>query len=110
MLILNCAGKNSFMWLGPIPRVHIMDPEQLKTVFSFYNDFQKPTMNPFTKLLVQGIVNLDGEKWVKHRKIINPAFHLEKLKVSIAFSKSERDDYFSFFFLSKYIFIIISTS
>ncbi|KAE8649812.1 cytochrome P450 CYP72A219 isoform X1 [Cucumis sativus] len=73
-------GKNSFMWLGPIPRVHIMDPEQLKTVFSFYNDFQKPTMNPFTKLLVQGIVNLDGEKWVKHRKIINPAFHLEKLK------------------------------
>uniref|UniRef100_A0A0A0KZZ2 Cytochrome P450 n=1 Tax=Cucumis sativus TaxID=3659 RepID=A0A0A0KZZ2_CUCSA len=86
-------GKNSFMWLGPIPRVHIMDPEQLKTVFSFYNDFQKPTMNPFTKLLVQGIVNLDGEKWVKHRKIINPAFHLEKLKISThkVKQKNERD-------------------
>ena len=97
MLILNCAGKNSFMWLGPMPRVHIMDPEQIKTVFSFINDFQKPTMNPLTRLLVQGIANLEGEKWAKHRKIINPAFHLEKLKVSISFCKSERDYYFYFF-------------
>ncbi|CAK9325298.1 unnamed protein product [Citrullus colocynthis] len=73
-------GKNSFMWLGPIPRVHIMDPEQLKIVFSLINDFQKPTINPFARLLADGILNHEGPKWVKHRKIINPAFHLEKLK------------------------------
>ena len=85
MLILNCAGKNSMMWLGPLPRVHIMDPEQLKTVFSFFNDFQRPTTDPFIRLLIHGLVSLEGEKWVKHRKIINPAFHLEKLKVSISF-------------------------
>ncbi|XP_038877592.1 cytochrome P450 CYP72A219-like isoform X3 [Benincasa hispida] len=75
-------GKNSFMWLGPIPRVHIMDPEQLKIVFSLINDFQKPTrnLNPLAKLLADGLLNHEGPKWVKHRKIINPAFHLEKLK------------------------------
>ncbi|KAL4022408.1 hypothetical protein IC575_016140 [Cucumis melo] len=75
-------GKNSFMWIGPIPRVHIMDPEQLKTVFSLINDYQKPTasLNPLAKLLADGLLNHEGHKWVKHRKIINPAFHLEKLK------------------------------
>ncbi|KAG5597300.1 hypothetical protein H5410_038532 [Solanum commersonii] len=36
--------------------------------------------NPFAKLLVQGLVTLEEQKWAKHRKIINPAFHFEKLK------------------------------
>jgi len=33
------------------------------------------------KMLALGIASHDGEKWVKHRRILNPAFHLEKLKV-----------------------------
>ena len=70
------------MWFGPIPRLHIMDPEQLKTVLTLINDIQKPLMYPHLKLLTNGLINHEGEKWVKHRKIINPAFHLEKLKVS----------------------------
>ncbi|XP_023536195.1 cytochrome P450 CYP72A219-like [Cucurbita pepo subsp. pepo] len=76
-------GKNSFMWFGPIPRLHIMDPEQLKTVLTLINDIQKPLMYPHLKLLTNGLINHEGEKWVKHRKIINPAFHLEKLKVMV---------------------------
>ena len=39
--------------------------------------------NPLTKLLAQGVVSQEKEKWAKHRKIINPAFHIEKLKVVI---------------------------
>ena len=34
-----------------------------------------------TKLLFAGVAILDAEKWAKHRKILNPAFHAEKLKV-----------------------------
>nr|XP_023915634.1 cytochrome P450 CYP72A219-like [Quercus suber] len=44
-------------------------------------DFQKPKPNPLVRLLAMGVVNYEGEKWAKYRNIINPAFHIEKLKV-----------------------------
>lgn len=58
-----------------------MDPEQIKEVFNKFQDFGKPKLSPIFKLLGTGLANLEGEKWKMHRKIINPAFHLEKLKV-----------------------------
>nr|WAU86880.1 birch protein [Betula platyphylla] len=73
-------GKNSFTWFGPTPRVTIMNPEQLKEIFSKIYDFRRVRGNPLSKLLVTGLATYDDEKWAKHRKIINPAFHLEKLK------------------------------
>ncbi|KAJ7948838.1 Cytochrome P450 [Quillaja saponaria] len=73
-------GKNSFMWFGQTPMVIIMNPEEIKEIFTKINDFRKPSGNPFAKFLITGLVQHEGEKWAKHRKIINPAFHLEKLK------------------------------
>jgi len=32
------------------------------------------------KLLIGGVAILDREKWVNHRRIMNPAFHAWKLK------------------------------
>nr|POF06516.1 cytochrome p450 [Quercus suber] len=74
-------GKNSFTWLGPTPRINITSPEQIKDVFTRIGDFQRPKPNPLVRLLAMGVINYEGEKWAKHRKIINPAFHIEKLKV-----------------------------
>ncbi|KAH7543953.1 hypothetical protein JRO89_XS15G0071000 [Xanthoceras sorbifolium] len=71
------AGKNCFTWAGPIPRVTIMKPDQIKDIFNKINDFQKVTL---AKILGCGLACYDGDKWAKHRKIINPAFHVEKLK------------------------------
>ena len=78
------AGKNSFTWLGPKPVVNIMEPELIRDVLLKHNVFQKPPPHPLGKLLATGIVALEGEQWTKRRKIINPAFHLEKLKVILS--------------------------
>ena len=67
--------------MGPKPRVNIMEPELIRDVLSMHTVFRKSRVHALVKLLVSGLPFLDGEKWAKHRKIINPAFRLEKLKV-----------------------------
>lgn len=86
------AGKLSFTWFGPYPRVTITDPELVREVLSNkFGHFEKTKLaTSLSKLLVGGLAILDGEKWVKHRRIMNPAFHAEKLKVSVVFTKRTR--------------------
>lgn len=69
--------------MGTKPLVHISEPTMIREVFANYQQFQKPIEgNPLTKLLVRGLILAEADQWTKHRKIINPAFHAEKLKVS----------------------------
>ncbi|GLT53322.1 hypothetical protein SLA2020_266020 [Shorea laevis] len=85
-------GKNSFIWFGPRPRVYIMDPEQIKDILTNMGDFRKLRPNPLIKLFSLGVVAYEDEKWAKHRKIINPAFRMEKLKEMLhAFYQSCND-------------------
>lgn len=78
------------MWVGRIPRVNITDPELIKEVLTKYYKFQKNhhDLDPITKLLLTGIGSLEGDPWAKRRKIINAAFHFEKLKVSCGYSRN----------------------
>ncbi|XP_014515028.1 cytochrome P450 72A15 [Vigna radiata var. radiata] len=76
-------GKNSFMWLGPRPRLFVLDPEKIKEMATKVYDFQKPDTSPLFKLLASGFANYDGDKWAKHRKIVSPAFNVERLKVLV---------------------------
>ncbi|GMH14198.1 hypothetical protein Nepgr_016039 [Nepenthes gracilis] len=82
-------GKNSFVWMGAIPKVNITEPELIKEIFSKMYNFQKPILSKVFMSLVPGLAQYEGEKWAKHRKIINPAFHIDKLKLMLpAFSTS----------------------
>ncbi|KAK7244045.1 hypothetical protein RIF29_38863 [Crotalaria pallida] len=80
---VNTHGKNSFVWFGTIPRVTLKDPELIKDVFNKIYEFPKPNTSPLIKLLATGLGNYEGEEWSKHRRIINPAFSLEKLKIML---------------------------
>lgn len=85
-------GKNSFLWEGRIPKVIIADPEQIKQVFNKMHDFTKPKFDSIAKCLFVGLVSYEGDEWAKHRKIINPAFHIDKLRNMLpAFIQSSHD-------------------
>ncbi|XP_042386699.1 cytochrome P450 72A15-like [Zingiber officinale] len=74
-------NKVTFHWMGPLPRVLITDPDQTREILANKTgEIEKGEFNYMIRYLVRGVVQLDGEKWAKHRKILNPAFHLEKLK------------------------------
>ncbi|KAK8603186.1 hypothetical protein V6N13_085379 [Hibiscus sabdariffa] len=90
--VLQKYGKDSFVWIGPCPRVNIVEPEKLREIFTKFTDFQKVHSNPLFDLLINGLSSLEGDNWSKHRKIINPAFHQDKLKnMSPAFYQSCSD-------------------
>jgi cytochrome P450 len=66
------------------PRLVIADPELIRLILTDKNgDFVSPPLNPLVNILQQGVSTLEGEHWAKRRRLITPAFHLEKLKVII---------------------------
>ncbi|WOL17033.1 Cytochrome P450 [Canna indica] len=74
-------GRTFFTWLGPLPRVTITDPEMVRQILSNkFGHFGRPRIHPLVRLLSTGVFSYDGEKWAKHRRILKPAFHAEKLK------------------------------
>ncbi|KAH6780702.1 cytochrome P450 [Perilla frutescens var. hirtella] len=77
-------GNSCFIWKGPDPTVIITDTELMKEVLTNNSVYQRAKLlNPLLKLFTYGLFSLEGDKWAKHRKIINPAFHLDKLKLMI---------------------------
>ncbi|XP_028796138.1 cytochrome P450 716A67-like [Neltuma alba] len=87
---INRYGRDSFMWFGPIPMLILTDPELIKDMLNRHNDFTKyhnfPIVNEY---VAPGVAGYDGEKWAKHRKILQPAFNVDKLKSLIPiFSQS----------------------
>ncbi|KAJ4771281.1 Cytochrome P450 [Rhynchospora pubera] len=74
-------GKKSFTWFGTYPRVTITDPKLVQEILSNkFGHFAKLGMPRLGQLLVGGVVTYEGEKWAKHRRILNPGFHVGKLK------------------------------
>jgi len=75
------TGKTSITWFGPVPRVTITKPELVREVLSNkFGHYEKLKFGKLQRMLHNGLGSHEGEKWAKHRRIINQAFHLEKLK------------------------------
>lgn len=79
---MKIAGKISVTWFGPTPRVIVNDPKLVREILgNKLGHFQKRRNNGIVRRLANGLVSHEGQKWAAHRRIINPAFHVEKLKV-----------------------------
>ena len=73
------------LWFGPVAKITITDPDMVREIFSVrFDDYEKTESSSVVrKLEGDGLLNLKGDKWVQHRSIINPAFHMENLRVII---------------------------
>ncbi|CAL1398783.1 unnamed protein product [Linum trigynum] len=77
-------GEPFFYWAGTQPRVYISDPELAKEILSKFELYVKPEPRHAVKMLVgEGVALANGIDWVRRRRILNPAFSVDKLKVMI---------------------------
>ncbi|KAG8366491.1 hypothetical protein BUALT_Bualt17G0085500 [Buddleja alternifolia] len=78
-------GKNFLTWTGPQPHMVITEPELAKEILSNKEGiFQKVKVEGHVKkLLGDGLIMTEGEKWPKLRKLANHAFYAESLKEMI---------------------------
>ncbi|KAL6844613.1 hypothetical protein ACP4OV_025272 [Aristida adscensionis] len=75
------GGRACVSWFGPTPKVTILDPEVTREVMANkFGHFEKLKFPALSKMVGGGVAGHEGEEWVWRRRILNPAFHLEKLK------------------------------
>ncbi|CAL1395189.1 unnamed protein product [Linum trigynum] len=78
-------GKNFVFWIGPRPQMVLGEPDLIKEVLSNKDRIfsKSELLSPYVrKIFGQGIVNSEGEKWVKVRRMADFALHGDNLKVS----------------------------
>ncbi|XP_009593497.1 cytochrome P450 CYP72A616-like [Nicotiana tomentosiformis] len=78
--LANNHRKIFVMWAGPTPRITVTDPKLIRELLNKHQEFHKPEANAFIEMFVTGLAGYNGEKWATHRKIVTPAFHIEKIK------------------------------
>lgn len=79
----SCLGMTFMFWHGSQAQLVVTEPDLIKEIFNNKNGaFPKRNLPVYLKkLLGDGIVAANGEKWFKLRKLSNHAFHAECLKV-----------------------------
>ncbi|XVF33010.1 hypothetical protein REPUB_Repub17cG0131600 [Reevesia pubescens] len=78
-------GETFLYWNGTDPHLCISDPEVAKQILSSkFGFFYKPRVSPSVQALTgKGLALVNGLDWVRHRRIVNPAFSSDKLKVMV---------------------------
>jgi cytochrome P450 family 709 len=77
------AGRTFVYWTGARPNVCVADVNVVRQVlFDRTGLYPKNLMNPHvSRLLGKGLVLTDGDDWKRHRKVVHPAFNMDKLKM-----------------------------
>ncbi|XP_048318952.2 cytochrome P450 CYP749A22-like [Ziziphus jujuba] len=75
-------GKNYLQWYGTEAQLVVTEPELIKEILNNKGEaFPKFEIHPVLKKIIgDGLVSSVGEKWARHRKLSNHAFHGESLK------------------------------
>ncbi|KAL2546602.1 Cytochrome [Forsythia ovata] len=78
-------GKNFLFWKGHKPQIIVSEPELIKEILGNKNGtYRKSKVGGYLKkLLGDGLVAAEGQKWLKQRKLADHAFHGECLKLMV---------------------------
>ncbi|GLJ19701.1 hypothetical protein SUGI_0356980 [Cryptomeria japonica] len=78
-------GETFSYWYGIHSRLYIAEPELIKEVLSNkFGYYYKTTPRPLVMaLLGKGLVFVNGLEWVTHKRIVSPAFNVDKLKAMV---------------------------
>uniref|UniRef100_A0A0D9VUG2 Cytochrome P450 n=1 Tax=Leersia perrieri TaxID=77586 RepID=A0A0D9VUG2_9ORYZ len=78
-------GEPFLFWFGPKPRICIFDYELARQVLSSKSGhfLKNDTPQTVVALMGKGLVPVEGTDWVRHRRVINPAFNMDKLKMMV---------------------------
>ncbi|WVZ57064.1 hypothetical protein U9M48_007501 [Paspalum notatum var. saurae] len=76
-------GQSFLYWFGPKPHICIFDYELARQILSSKSGhFLKNDVPPTVLDLVgNGLALLEGADWVRHHRVIKPAFSMDKLKM-----------------------------
>ncbi|XP_006293976.2 cytochrome P450 709B2 [Capsella rubella] len=76
-------GETVLYWQGTEPRLCISDHELAKQILSNkFGFFAKSKTKPeVLKLAGNGLIFVNGLDWIRHRRILNPAFSMDKIKI-----------------------------
>ncbi|CAN1120264.1 Cytochrome P450 734A1 [Linum perenne] len=78
-------GSTFLVWFGPTVRLTVSEPDLIREIFTSKSEYyEKVEPHPLVKHLEgDGLLSLKGQKWLHHRKIITPTFHMENLKLLV---------------------------
>ncbi|KAF4369857.1 hypothetical protein F8388_011727 [Cannabis sativa] len=81
----NLYGKVYLQWYGSRALLVILEPDMIKEILINKDGaYIKPEAMPYVKKIIgDGLVMSEGEKWTKMRKLANFAFHGDSLKSMI---------------------------
>lgn len=107
------AGRIYLYWCGRSPRLSIADPKLIKAVTNNPRKYDQSIQHPAVYNLLGGsLLAMGGERWATQRRLLNPLFLVESLKVSLCVNSIAHSSYilqkmlnffFSPFFLKKKI-------
>ncbi|KAL0372534.1 UNVERIFIED_CONTAM: cytochrome [Sesamum calycinum] len=77
LIMMYFQGKNFLVWIGTQPQVVVTEPDLIREILVNRNGTYPKTKREgyLKKLLGDGIVEAEGKKWLKLRKLANHAFH-----------------------------------
>jgi cytochrome P450 len=81
------------IWFGHEPRIVLTDAELIRQLLSsqHLNDCgRSPLVQKMASVMLgKGVFIVNGEQWSHQRRIVAPAFNMEKLKVSMNINRGK---------------------